>query len=410
MFLKLRKLPDALMSNPIPSHRFSSFKIGVKNPIFPELAEFEASMEATHLLFQTLFEASPDALVVVNSEGQIILVNRQTEKAFGYTCAELIGHSIECLVPERSRDNHLQQRKYYQEEAPELRRMGAGSELFARRKDGGEFQIDILLSPVNSGNGTLVLAAIRDITERTTELKAAIQELRAVNSELDSFSYAVSHDLRAPLRAISGFTLALVEDLGDKLSDSVRVDLEQIKIANQRMAELIDGLLVLSRATRTELRHDMIDLSHMAINIFNEFLHTYPQRKIIWEVESGLTMRGDAPMIEAAMRNLLENAWKFTLHTSQPSIRVYAEEKDGNRFLCVADNGAGFDMAYAGKLFQPFQRLHRQEEFPGTGIGLATVFRIMQRHGCIMKAEGVPGKGATFCFSLSSADDTKDPT
>ncbi|MFC6522294.1 ATP-binding protein [Undibacterium arcticum] len=231
------------------------------------------------------------------------------------------------------------------------------------------------------------------VEERTAELKAA-------NQELDSFAYAVSHDLRAPLRAMIGFSQALIEDLGEQLSDDARVDLDQINIASLRMGELIDGLLVLSRSTRAELRHEAIDLSGMADGILADLAHADPQRKMACEIEAGLAVRGDARMIDAAMRNLLDNAWKFTLRTPQPAIRVYAEQKDGNHFLCVTDNGAGFDMAHAVKLFQPFQRLHRQEEFPGTGIGLATVQRIVQRHGGVMEAEGAPGKGATFRFSF----------
>jgi len=352
-----------------------------------------------------LFEVSPDALVVINSEGQITVVNRQTEKAFGYARAELIGQSIECLVPERLRGHHLQQRSRYLE-APAQRPMGTGLELFGRRKDGGEFPVDILLSPINSENRTLVLAVIRDITEP----KAIIQALKAANLELDSFAYAVSHDLRAPLRAMSGFSQALTEDLGEQLSNDVRIDLDQINIASVRMSELIDGLLVLSRTTRAELRHDTIDLSAMADGILAELMHADPQRKISCEVESGLSARGDTRMIGAVMRNLLDNAWKFTLRTPQPSIRVYAEQKNGKHFFCVADNGAGFHMAHAGKLFQPFQRLHRQEEFPGTGIGLATVSRIVHRHGGVMTAESAPGSGATFCFSLPPAADTDKET
>ncbi len=232
------------------------------------------------------------------------------------------------------------------------------------------------------------------VEERTAELKAA-------NLELDSFAYAVAHDLRAPLRALSGFSRALMEDLGGQLSGDARSYLDQINLASLRMGALIDGLLVLSRSTRAELRHDTIDLSAMANGILAELAKADPQRKIACEVEPGLTARGDARMIDTVLRNLLDNAWKYTLRTPQPSIRVYAEP--GNHFFCVADNGAGFDMAYADKLFQPFQRLHRQDEFPGTGIGLATVSRIVQRHGGVMRAEGVPDKGATFCFSLPPA-------
>lgn len=235
------------------------------------------------------------------------------------------------------------------------------------------------------------------VDERTAELKAA-------NQELDSFAYAVSHDLRAPLRAMAGFSQALIEDYGDQLSGDARTYLNQISIASLRMGDLIDGLLVLSRSTRTEMHHDNIDLSHMANNILAELARADPQREVAYEVAPDLNVRGDARMVDAVMRNLLGNAWKYTSNTQQASIRVYAERNNGNHFLCVTDNGAGFDMAHAGKLFQPFQRLHRQEEFQGTGIGLATVQRIVHRHGGVIRAEGAPGKGATFCFSLPLAD------
>lgn len=252
--------------------------------------------------------------------------------------------------------------------------------------------------------------ARRQIKEENENLALRVDErtaeLRAANQELDSFAYAVSHDLRAPLRAMAGFSQALIEDYGDQLSDDAHVYLDQINIASLRMGELIDGLLVLSRSTRAEMHHDNIDLSSMANNILTELARADPQRNLAYEVAPGLSARGDARMIDAVMRNLLGNAWKYTSSTLQPSIRVYSERKDGNHFFCVSDNGAGFDMAHSSKLFQPFQRLHRQEEFPGTGIGLATVQRIVHRHGGVIKAEGAPGKGATFCFSLPLADVT----
>ena len=246
---------------------------------------------------------------------------------------------------------------------------------------------------------TLIRQENEKLAQRVEERTA---ELRAANLELDSFAYAVSHDLRAPLRAMSGFSRALMEDLGEQLSGDARIDLEQINIASQRMGELIDGLLVLSRSTRAELRHDMIDISAMARGIMAELARTDPLRKVDCDTESGLCVRGDARMLDTLMRNLLENAWKYTLRTVKPSIRVYSEVE--KHFICVADNGAGFDMAHANKLYQPFQRLHRQEEFPGIGIGLATVSRIVQRHGGVMKADGTQGKGATFCFSLPNVD------
>lgn len=243
----------------------------------------------------------------------------------------------------------------------------------------------------------------RRVVERTAELTAA-------NRELDSFAYAVSHDLRAPLRAMSGFSQALLEDYGEQLQGEAGVYLEQIDLASYKMSELIDGLLTLSRSTRGEMQYDVVDLSDLAERLLLELAQSNPERQVAVDVEAGLQARGDARMIEAVMHNLLGNAWKYSTHAAAPSIRMYAEERDGARRFCVADNGAGFDMAHSNRLFQPFQRLHRQEEFPGIGIGLATVQRIVHRHGGIIEARGEPGKGAVFCFTLSDTpmDTTQD--
>jgi signal transduction histidine kinase len=234
------------------------------------------------------------------------------------------------------------------------------------------------------------------VAERTTELTAA-------NRELDSFAYAVSHDLRAPLRAMSGFSQALSEDYGSQLQGDAKVYLEQIDLASHKMSELIDGLLVLSRSTRGELQYDTMDLAALSQRLLAELAQGDPERRVKVQVEAGLHTHGDARMIEVVLRNLLGNAWKYSAHVAVPAaaeIRVYREERDGQIFFCVADNGAGFDMAHANRLFQPFQRLHRQDEFPGIGIGLATVQRIVHRHGGVIEARGEPGKGAVFCFSL----------
>lgn len=231
------------------------------------------------------------------------------------------------------------------------------------------------------------------VEERTAELLAA-------NRELDAFAYAVSHDLRAPLRAMIGFSDALKEDFGDRLEVEARDYLDEIIIGSRQMGQLIDGLLTLSRSTRGELRRDSVDLSAMAQRICCELEKTEQGRGVKWQIEAGLKARGDGRMIEAAMRNLLANAWKYTSGTAEPRIRVYAEHEGKERFFCVSDNGAGFDMAHAEKLFKPFQRLHRQDEFPGIGIGLATAQRIVHRHGGMIEATGSPRMGATFRFSL----------
>jgi len=240
----------------------------------------------------------------------------------------------------------------------------------------------------------------RRIAERTAELSAA-------NRELDAFAYAVSHDLRTPLRAMSGFSQALAEDYGGQLQGEAKLYLDQIGLASRKMGDLIDGLLALSRSTRGALQYGTVDLSALAQQLLAELAQAEPGRTVAVEVAAGLGARGDARMIEALMRNLLGNAWKYSAHAAAACIRVYATERGGERCFCVADNGAGFDMAHANRLFQPFQRLHRQDEFPGIGIGLATVQRIVQRHGGRIEARAAPGQGAEFCFTLPDRLDAK---
>jgi PAS domain S-box-containing protein len=232
------------------------------------------------------------------------------------------------------------------------------------------------------------------VEDRTAELLAA-------NRELDAFAYAVSHDLRAPLRAMNGFSQALIEDYKEQLHGEAVVYLEQITLASRHMGQLIDGLLTLSRTTRGELCCDMLDLSQTAGQIRDELARLEPDRPVAWQIEPGMSVHGDARMMEVVMRNLIANAWKYTVGSSSPLIRVYSEDRDGARCYCISDNGAGFDMGHSQRLFKPFQRLHRQDEFPGIGIGLATVQRIVHRHGGEIFGEGTPGKGATFRFTLA---------
>ena len=233
----------------------------------------------------------------------------------------------------------------------------------------------------------------RRVEERTAELLLA-------NRELDSFVYAVSHDLRSPLRAMNGFSKALIEDFGEQLQGEANAYLDQIILASCHMGELIDGLLALSRSTRGVLRRELVDLSDLASLVRSELEQAEPGRRVEWEIGDGLQIVGDARMLEVALRNLLGNAWKYTAANPTPHIGFYTEERDGLLWYYVVDNGAGFDMKHAGRLFKPFQRLHRQDEFPGIGIGLATVQRIIHRHGGEIHAEAEPGIGSIFRFTL----------
>jgi signal transduction histidine kinase len=234
------------------------------------------------------------------------------------------------------------------------------------------------------------------VAQRTAELTTA-------NRELESFSYSVSHDLRAPLRAIDGFSQALCEDERERLSADGLQLLTRLQAAATRMGQLIDDLLQLSRVTRAELHREAVDLSALASSVANELRQREPGRDVTFSLQPGLIARGDPRLLRVLMENLLDNAWKFTSKRSGALIEFFAQTSDGETHYAVRDNGVGFDMAYAGKLFSPFQRLHKATEYPGTGIGLATVQRIVHRHGGDILAEATPGGGATFRFTLQEA-------
>jgi light-regulated signal transduction histidine kinase (bacteriophytochrome) len=232
-------------------------------------------------------------------------------------------------------------------------------------------------------------------------LQKAIVDLRAVNRELESFSYSVSHDLRAPLRSIDGFSQALLEDCSDRLDDSGQDYLRRIRNATQRMGNLIDDLLSLSQVTRSEMHLESVNLSLLASNICTELQRSQPERQVEFAVQPGLLAQGDTRLLQVLLTNLLNNAWKFS--GKNPHARVefgFLPTQSDNPTYFVRDNGAGFDMAFTSKLFGPFQRLHSAQEFPGNGIGLATVQRIVHRHGGNVWGEGVLGEGATFYFTL----------
>lgn len=233
----------------------------------------------------------------------------------------------------------------------------------------------------------------RRVDERTAELSAA-------NREMDAFAYAVSHDLRAPLRALGGFSQMLLEEYAGRFEGEALSWLQRIDAASRRMADLIDGLLVLSRSVRGELERENVDLSALAAEAKEELERLEPGRRVAWAIDRGLTAVGDPRLLAIVLRNLLGNAWKYSSGVAAPEIRFTSTRQDGRTWFAVADNGAGFDMAHAARLFEPFQRLHRQDEFPGLGIGLATVERIVRRHGGEIRASAAPGKGATFSFTL----------
>lgn len=230
------------------------------------------------------------------------------------------------------------------------------------------------------------------------------RQLEATNRELDSFAYSVSHDLRAPLRGIDGFSLALLEDYGGKLDATAGDYLKRVRAGCVRMGELIDDLLRMSRLTRVELHRGPVDLSMLATAVVEDLQRSFPDRQVESRIARGLSVIADQTLMRAVLENLLGNAWKFTAKTARPVVEFGARRENGQRVFFVRDNGAGFNMEYREQLFKAFQRLHSSQEFEGSGIGLATVQRIIHRHGGRIWAVAAEGKGATFFFTIAEEE------
>ena len=231
-----------------------------------------------------------------------------------------------------------------------------------------------------------------------------LKDVERKNKELDAFNYSVSHDLRAPLRSIGGFSQALLEDYAEKIDETGQDYLRRVRAAAQRMDELIDDLLQLSRLERADLRRQPVDLSRIASDVAEHLQRSQPERHVQFLIEPGVVAHGDSRLLQVVLENLLGNAWKFTAKVQTPRIEFGVSRRDGPITAFVRDNGAGFDPRLASKLFGPFQRLHVDSDFPGTGIGLATVRRIVHRHGGEVSAEGAVGTGATIHFTLPATE------
>ena len=376
-----------------------------------QLRESEATL-------RSIFRAAPIGIGLVSNR-VLLRANERLCEIVGYAPEELIGQSARLLYPSEEEFIRVGEEKYRQ-----IADRGTGTvETRWRRKDGA--LIDVLLSSTPLDPGDLaagVTFTALDITERiraeeevrelNRELEERVRhrtaELEVANRELESFAYSVSHDLRAPLRSMDGFSQALLEDYADRLDPEGRDYVERVRRAAQHMDTLIGDLLALSRATRTQMTRSPVDLSALAREVIADLRESEPSRQVDCRIAEDLHARGDGRLLRIVLSNLLGNAWKFTGSREQarieldtlPAADVGRHGGSGKRVYRVRDNGVGFDMAFADKLFSPFQRLHRTEEFPGTGIGLATVRRIVQRHGGEVWAEGKPGAGTTVYFVL----------
>ena len=376
--------------------------------------QVEAELRKERDRAEKYFEVAGAILVVLDPKGKVTLINQAGCRLTGYSEAEIIGKNWfdTCLptgvrsavkdVFRRLMNGEIEPLEYY--ENPILTR-GGEERLIAWH--------NVLLRD-ETGRAIGILSSGVDITDRrraedelrrlNLELEQRVLErtaqLEAVNKELEAFNYSVSHDLRAPLRSIDGFSQALLEDYAAQLPEQARAYLQRVRAASQRMGHLIDDLLRLSRLSRTEMTLREVDLSAMAQAIADELHKSQPQRQVEFRIAPGMNVHADPALMQVLLQNLLDNAWKFSQGRSPAVIEFGVTDDQGRPTFYVRDNGVGFDMAYAGKLFSPFQRLHPRSEFEGTGIGLAIVQRVAHRHGGQVWVEAAVDQGATFYFTL----------
>ena len=365
--------------------------------------------------FSNIINLAADAIVTVSEDQRILSFNRGAERVFGYSAEEVVGKPLDILIPQRFVNAHGQHMRGFVQEPHQARAMGNNRRIAGLRKDGTEFPAEANVSKLTEGGRMVFTAFVRDVTERERaeeeirRLNAGLEgrvaqrtaELEVANKELEAFSYSVSHDLRAPLRSIDGFSQALLEDCASRLDDQGRHYLQRIRSSTQHMGQLIDDLIKLSRATRAVIRREPADLTQMAQTVFAELRRAEPGRQVEFQTQDIMIADGDLRLLRIVLENLLSNAWKFTSRAAHARIEMASfPDGTGERAYYVRDNGVGFDMTYADKLFGAFQRLHTPADFPGTGIGLATVQRIVHRHGGRAWAESELGKGANFYFTL----------
>ena len=370
----------------------------------------EAKREQIALL-TSLLDTVPDLVFVKDADGVFLLCNPQFAEYVGRPREEIVGRSADELFEPRTAA-HIRA-----EDGMLLRGMAPWhSEEWITYPSGRRVLVDTYKAPftVPGQDAPGMLGVSRDLTDRVRAeeeiraLNASLEHrvedrtraLTAANRELQEFVYSVSHDLRTPLRAVDGFSLAVLDGHGEEIGEDGRSDLRRVRAAAQRMGDLIDALLSLTNVVRVEVRREPTDLTAVAVKVVEDLREAEPDRVVEVDVQGGVSAETDPRLSAVVLENLLGNAWKFTAAVGHARIEFSAREEGGRRVFVVSDNGAGFDPAYVGKLFAPFQRLHTVDEFPGNGIGLATVGRVLDRLGGEYWAEGEPGRGASFFFTL----------
>ena len=399
-------------------------RLGVKCncPDFQDITQQRAEQAQLQLL-QTAVSRLNDIVVITEAVAleqggpRIVFVNEAFERQTGYSREDVPGHTSRLLCGPNTQRFELDRVR-----AAMARWEAVRAEIVIYTKDGSERWLETDIAPIAGKSGTFThwVAVGRDITERrqqqeilslNTELESRVLlrtfELERANRELESFAYSVSHDLRSPLSSIHAFSQLVVKVDGDQVSAKGQHYLERIGAGVKYMGDLIEGLLTLADVSRKKIASELVDLSEIARRIGHDQHEREPGRQAALQIQDGLSAQGDARLLAVVFQNLLGNAWKFTSREPLARIEVGGEpDFDGNTVFFVRDNGAGFDMAFAPKLFGTFERLHSPQEFSGTGIGLATVKRIIERHGGRVWAESTPGEGAAFFFTLGR---TKKP-
>ena len=396
--------------------KFGDDEVGVLtdafNHMLTQIQERAEALRQNEERFRQLANAVPALVWTADASGAIIYFNEPWYEYTGLTPQESLGFNWAQVVHPESRQECL--RAWHQ--AVESGRIYEGEARFHRFDDEYRWFLNRAhpsydaSGRVASWFGTSVdiddkKRLEENVSQMNLSLERRVQErtaqLEASNRELEAFSYSVAHDLRAPLRAIDGFNQALVEDFGPQMPDEAKDLFQRARQASQRMSQLIDDLLNLSRVSRAEVRQQTVNLSEMAATIAAELQKAEPDRRVQFRIQPDLVVTGDDHLLRLALENLIGNAFKFTRKKAEAEIEFGSVMRDGRRVLFVRDNGAGFNMQFVGKLFGPFQRLHSATEYPGTGIGLATVHRIIIRHGGTIWPESEQGQGTTFYFTLA---------